>query len=71
MKELEEKILSDPINKKVFSLTRDSSSKIYLVGGYIRDLIVGIEKDDRDYVFEGYGAWDFAKRVAGVLMGSF
>jgi putative nucleotidyltransferase with HDIG domain len=71
MKDLEDKILSDPINKNIFSLIRDSSSKIYLVGGYIRDLIVGIEKDDRDYVLEGYGAWDFAKRVAGVLKGTF
>lgn len=71
MKDLEEKILSDPINKNIFTLIRDSSSSIYLVGGYIRDLIVGIEHNDRDYVLEGYGAWDFAKRVAGFLKGTF
>jgi len=45
--------------------------KIYLVGGYIRDIFIGTETDDRDYVLEGYGAWEFAKMVAGIFNGSF
>lgn len=71
MKVTNEKVLSDLINQKVFEFAGGSLVKLYLVGGYIRDLLVGIEKDDRDYVLEGYGAWDFAKRVAGVLKGTF
>lgn len=71
MKALEEKVLSDPLNQKIFSLADYSGINIYIVGGYIRNLFLGIEKDDRDYVLEGSGAWDFAKKVAGVLKGSF
>lgn len=71
MRALNKKILSDSINKIVFAIAKDSSINIYLVGGYIRDLFLGIAKADKDYVIEGHGAWDFAKGLAGVLEGSF
>jgi len=71
MEEITEKILSDPINKKIFGIAEGSSIRLYLVGGYLRDIILGIEKEDRDYVVEGYGAREFAKRMAEVLRGSF
>lgn len=71
MKDLTEIILSDIINQKIFKFAEESSINIYLVGGYLREILTGIEKADRDYVIEGHGARNLAENLAGVLRGSF
>ncbi len=43
-------ILSDPINNWFFSRYRD---RVYLVGGYLRDLLRSRISKDRDFVFKG------------------
>jgi tRNA nucleotidyltransferase/poly(A) polymerase len=44
--DIEKKILSDPLNKWIFN---NSGHGTYLVGGYIRDLLLGIKKQQPDY----------------------
>jgi len=51
---LRNKILSDPINKWVFE---HSENEVFLVGGYVRDLMMGREPADSDYAV----AEDFKK----------
>jgi tRNA nucleotidyltransferase/poly(A) polymerase len=48
---LERKLFSDRCNKIIFR--PHSSGEIYLVGGYIRDLLISRKGYDRDYVIEG------------------
>jgi tRNA nucleotidyltransferase/poly(A) polymerase len=54
---LKRKVFSDRYNKIIFRL--DSQGGIYLVGGYMRDLLINRKCYDRDYVVEG----PFEKRV--------
>lgn len=49
--EIQKKILSDKYNSIVFSLKKNS--EIYIVGGYIRDLLLKKKDIDRDYVIRG------------------
>ncbi|MBA3071707.1 MAG: hypothetical protein FP829_06065, partial [Nitrospirae bacterium] len=42
-------ILGNKINSKVFSLGKE----IYIVGGYLRDILIGKESRDIDYVVRG------------------
>lgn len=71
MEDLDKKISSDPLNKKIFKFAQGSSVNLFLVGGYIRDLFLGIEKNDRDFAIEGSGARELAKKLAVLLAGSF
>ena len=67
MPSLSKKILSDPINKWVFSNTKREA---YLVGGYVRDLLLRHASKDKDFVIEK----DFegtAKRAAKRFQGTF
>jgi hypothetical protein len=57
---LEKKIFSDRYNKIIFR--QHSGAEIYLVGGYIRDLLIGRKCYDRDYVIVG----SFEKRVRAI-----
>lgn len=43
---IRQKILSDPLNKWIFSQIKD----IYLVGGYLRDLLRGTLSKDKDFI---------------------
>jgi hypothetical protein len=54
---LERKILSDRYNKIIFRA--HSCGEIFLVGGYIRDLLITRKCYDRDYIIKG----PFEKRV--------
>lgn len=67
MDSLSRRILSDPINKWVFS---NSKKEAYLVGGYVRDLLLRHAPKDKDFVIEK----DFegtARRAAKRFQGTF
>ena len=49
MKNIKKIILGNKINSKVFSLGRE----VYIVGGYLRDALIGKEPRDIDYVVRG------------------
>lgn len=74
--DIEKKILSDPLNKWVFD---NSGSGTFLVGGYIRDLLLGIRKQklvykvkDRDFaVKSSFKAKNIAIRTAKKFDGTF
>ncbi len=46
--ELKKKILKDKFNSLIFKMSK--GQEVYIVGGYIRDILRGIETRDRDYV---------------------
>ena len=43
------KILSDPVNNWVF---KNAETELYLVGGYLRDILLGRTAYDTDYVLK-------------------
>jgi tRNA nucleotidyltransferase/poly(A) polymerase len=47
---ISQKILKDQYNVLVF---REGRGSVYLVGGYVRDILIGARSNDRDYVFFG------------------
>jgi len=49
MKNIKKIVLGNKINSKVFSL----GSEVYIVGGYLRDTLIGKESGDIDYVVRG------------------
>ncbi|HEW81831.1 MAG TPA: CCA tRNA nucleotidyltransferase [Nitrospirae bacterium] len=66
--DISEKILSDPINKWVFN---NAETEVYLVGGYIRDLLIGRVAYDKDYVLKKNAkqtAVKFAKKFFGTFI---
>lgn len=66
------KIQSDPINTHLLNLVSNiANTNLYIVGGYLRDIILDIETHDRDYVVEGTSAIEFAKQVAEFYGGHF
>ena len=50
--DISRKILSDPINKWVLRAARELDSEVFIVGGYVRDLMRGVRSKDRDFVFK-------------------
>ncbi len=46
---MERRILHDPILLRLSTLAKKSGIPIFLVGGYIRDLLLGIERNDYDF----------------------
>jgi tRNA nucleotidyltransferase/poly(A) polymerase len=61
------KILSDPLNKWVFS---SYSKNVYIVGGYLRDLLRGRINKDKDYVIKG-NVRNMTIRASEELQGTF
>lgn len=57
---IKNKILNDKILK---DLASRFENEIYLVGGGVRDLILGKEITDRDLIVTGMSAKDFALKV--------
>ncbi len=47
--DISKKIITDPINKWVFT---NAETEVFLVGGYIRDVLKGHISNDRDYVLK-------------------
>ena len=70
---LSKTILSDPVNKWVFS---NSGTEVFLVGGYIRDLLQGYITTDKDFVLgfargEKNNVENFALKTAKKFKGTF
>jgi tRNA nucleotidyltransferase/poly(A) polymerase len=60
-------ILSDPVNRWIFS---NAKKEVYLIGGYIRDLIRGNISKDKDFVLKG-DVERLARRAANKFKGTF
>ena len=66
--DISKKILSDPINKWVF---QHAGTEVFLVGGYIRDLLIGRDAYDKDYTLKKNAkqtAIRFAKKFHGTFI---
>lgn len=66
--DISNKILSDPINKWVFS---NAGTEVYLVGGYIRDLLLDRAPYDKDYVLKKNAknmAIEFSEKFEGTFI---
>jgi tRNA nucleotidyltransferase/poly(A) polymerase len=59
------KILSDPMNRWVF---KEAKRDVYLVGGCIRDLLIGRESKDRDFALKN-DAGKIARKAARIFKG--
>jgi len=49
IKRIEKEIFKDPILSKLSKLAKEENIPLYLVGGYIRDLFLGIHRKDYDF----------------------
>ncbi|MBI5050597.1 MAG: CCA tRNA nucleotidyltransferase [Nitrospirae bacterium] len=65
-KHISKKILSDPVNKWVFSVLK---SDVFLVGGYVRDILRGVVSRDKDYAVKN-APEDIAKQAAKKFNGT-
>ena len=63
-------IENEVINKILIDLC-SNNTELFLVGGYIRDLIIDKKCYDRDYVIIGESAILFAKKVADFFQGHY
>ncbi len=64
---LQEKILKDRYNSIIFK--KGYGKDFYLVGGYVRDILMGVFSQDRDYVLKG-DARAFAYEIRNITGGS-
>lgn len=65
--DISRKILSDPVNKWLFA---QQNGQLYLVGGYMRDLVSGRASKDKDFALYGDAA-KLAKHTAKRFKGTF
>jgi poly(A) polymerase len=49
LKDLKKEILSDPVLSKLSDLAKKKNTPLFLVGGYIRDLMLGMHRNDYDF----------------------
>jgi tRNA nucleotidyltransferase/poly(A) polymerase len=63
-------IENEVINKILISLCSENS-ELYIVGGYIRDLLINRPCYDRDYTVAGESAIELAKKAADYFKGYF
>jgi poly(A) polymerase len=68
--------LDHAVNQRVLALSESSGVVLYIVGGYLRDALLGkfsggAKPKDIDYAVAGGSAFAFAKRVADELNGHF
>ncbi|MEK7823181.1 MAG: hypothetical protein AAB228_02975 [Nitrospirota bacterium] len=69
--DISKKILSDPINKWVFKTAQELNTDIYIVGGYMRDLLSGVKSNDKDFALKNnieYIANKTAKKNNGTFI---
>lgn len=60
------KIFTAKILKTVGAIGDDTNTNVFVVGGYVRDRLLGLSSKDIDFVIEGDGV-EFAKKVAKLL----
>ncbi len=68
--------LDDAVNQRVLALSQSCGVNLYIVGGYLRDALLGkfigaVKAKDIDYAVADGSAFAFAKRVADELHGHF
>lgn len=63
-------IPNDEINRELLTLCGDGT-EIFLVGGYTRDILLGKDCYDRDYVIKGESAINFAHKAADYFDGYY
>ncbi len=65
--------LEQEANQKVIGIAKDTGARIYLVGGFLRDALGGIEREPRDFDFAvcDTSAIGLARQVAEKLNGHF
>jgi tRNA nucleotidyltransferase/poly(A) polymerase len=66
-KQLKHRILKDRYNSIIFEKGR--AREIYLVGGYIRDALMGCHSSDRDYIVDG-DLKTFVKEIRDIFGGT-
>ena len=69
-KNFKDKLIKYPVFLLVSQAAKNAGTKIYVVGGFVRDLILGIDNDDFDFLCVGDGiktAEEFSKLVDGEL----
>ena len=72
MNSLIKKLQNEPLLNSVISVALKDKCKVYLVGGYLRDIILNREKKICDFDFTlKRGAINFAKIIAKEIKGSF
>ncbi len=64
------KILSDPINKWIFKTAGELNSEIYLVGGYVRDVLRGFKSNDKDFALKD-NVEEIAERTSKKFNGTY
>lgn len=62
------KCLNDEIFRIIKSIAQEEKIPVYVIGGYVRDCILGRVTHDIDIVVQGSGI-DFARKFAGLLEG--
>jgi len=62
--------INDEINAKLLDIC-PLDTEIYLVGGYIRDILLQRDCYDRDYAVKGCAATELAKKAADLFSGTF
>lgn len=68
--DITKKILSDPINKWVFKTAQELNTDIYIVGGYMRDLLRGLKSNDKDFALKSK-VEDIARKITKKFNGTF
>lgn len=66
---INKKIVSDTYNSLIFNKNR--KREVYLVGGYIRDTLLGITSHDRDFIVSGHlnsFVNEIQKRIGGTVV---
>ncbi|MEW5820604.1 MAG: HD domain-containing protein [Cyanobacteriota bacterium] len=65
-------VFSDEINLRLIEFSKEFKGvDIYLVGGYLRDIVLDIPTEDRDYVITGMSGLLFAEKVAKFFNGHY
>ncbi len=68
--DISKQILSDPINKWIFKTAQKLNTEIYIVGGYVRDLLRGAKSHDKDFVLKD-NVENLAAKTAQKFKGTF
>ena len=64
---LKKKILEDKYNSIIF---RKGKGSVFLVGGYVRDILRGVQSSDRDYIITDRNLRSFVHEISSVIGGT-